>query len=201
MWGVTVAWSHHSCTMRGCNHTYKWAKHTCKRSCSSFQEKGAFVSLLFFCFWHSDAGRTLTLNRFFLSTCSNSHAWLSLIFMSWAYVHIIIIIITVMHFGRGETTLDLEEGRPITAAVIRLVWSMIYAESNLPEVTDLDNFLIKARHICWCFTCLCAWLAEENVCLSCVCIGRHQISFLIANNFLIVKILVFSSVDVCLCQP
>lgn len=41
--------------------------------------------------------------------------------MSWAYVHIIIIIITVMHFGRGETTLDLEEDGPITAAVIRLV--------------------------------------------------------------------------------
>lgn len=102
--------------------------------------------------------------------------------MSWAYVHIIIII-TVMHFGRRETTLDLEEGKPITAAVIRLVWAMIYAESNLPEVTDLDNFLIKARHICWCFTCLCAWLAKENVCLSYVCIGRHQISFLIANNF------------------
>lgn len=40
--------------------------------------------------------------------------------MSWAYVHIIIII-TVMHFGRGETTLDLEEDGPITAAVIRLV--------------------------------------------------------------------------------
>lgn len=106
-----------------------------------------------------------------------------------------------MHFGRGETTLDLEEDGPITAAVIRLVWSMIYAESNLPEVTDLDNSLIKARHICWCFTCLCAWLEKENVCLSCVCIGRHQVSFLIANNFLIVKILVFSSVDVCLCQP
>lgn len=120
--------------------------------------------------------------------------------MSWAYVHIIIII-TVMHFGRGETTLDLEEDGPITAAVIRLVWSMIYAESNLPEVTDLDNSLIKARHFCWCFTCLCAWLAKENVCLLCVCIGRHQVSFLIANNFLMVKILVFSSVDVCLCQP
>lgn len=158
------------------------------------------LSLPFFCYWHSDAGRTLTLNRFFLSTCSNSHAWLSLIFMSWANVHIIIII-TVMHFGRGETTLDLEEDGPITVAVIRLVWSMIYAESNLPEVTDLDNSLIKARHICWCCTCLCAWLAKENVCLLCVCIGRHQVSILIANNFLIVKILVFSSVDVCLCQP
>lgn len=46
-------------------------------------------------------------------------------------------------------------------------------------------------------------LAGKRKCVFIVCVymGRHQVSFLIANNFLIVKILVFSSVDVCLCQP
>lgn len=91
--GVTVAWSHHSCTMGGRTNTHgDTITHTNERNTyvrlhsALFRRNVAICFFLFFCKMDTNSDRALSCPRLscFLCIRAPSQARLILIFMSWA---------------------------------------------------------------------------------------------------------------------
>lgn len=145
--GVTVAWSHHSCTIdtqihTGTNHiTHTNEKNMHVRGHSAlFRRNVPIGSSLFFCNMHKHSLAT-GLSCFFMHMYSLSSQINPDIYELGLTSILLLSLLLLCISGEGN---NIRPGRggaeagAITAAIIRLVWFMIYAGRRLPEITPLE---------------------------------------------------------------
>lgn len=155
--GVTVAWSHHSCTMGGhtntrrdtITHTNEQNMHV-KGHSALFRRNVSICFLLFFCNMHTNTGRALTCPSFELFFMHmyplSSQIDPDIYELGLTCILLLLSLLLLCISGEGN---NIRPGRgsakagAITAAIIRLVWFMIYADHILPEITPLEELGCK----------------------------------------------------------